>query len=142
MVYDILIKNGTVIDGTGKQRSHADIGIVNGEIVAIKKNLDGEAQDTISATGHIVCPGFIDIHSHSDMALPFSNRLESTVHQGITTTLIGNCGFSLAPINEDRIELIKKEFEIYAPPGESIHVTWRSFSDYLVNTLIIDYNFS
>ncbi len=131
MVYDILIKNGTVIDGTGKQRFPADIGIAKGKIATVNKNLEEDSQHTIDATGHIVCPGFIDIHSHSDMALPFGNRLESTIHQGITTTLIGNCGFSLAPVNEERIELIRKEFDIHSPPGESIDVTWRTFEEYL-----------
>ena len=131
MVYDILIKNGTVIDGSGKQRYPADIAISEGKIAKINPKVDEEAREIIDASDHIVCPGFIDIHSHSDMALPFGNRLESTIHQGITTTVIGNCGFSLAPVNEDRIELIKKEFEIHSPPGESIDVTWRSFAEYL-----------
>ncbi|TFH08024.1 MAG: D-aminoacylase [Candidatus Thorarchaeota archaeon] len=131
MVYDILISNGTIIDGSGTSRCTGDIGISKGKIVDIERNLGRDAKEIIDATGHIVCPGFIDIHSHSDMALPFGNRLESTLHQGITTNVIGNCGFSLAPVNEDRIELIRKEFDIHSPPGESIDITWRSFTDYL-----------
>lgn len=131
MELDLLIRNGKVIDGTDSSSYTSDIGISNGKIVEIKPNLDKDSKETIDATGLVVSPGFIDIHSHSDMFLPFGNRLESTVHQGITTTVIGNCGFSLAPVNEERIELIKKEFEIYSPPGESIDITWRSFSEYL-----------
>ena len=129
--YDILINNGLVIDGTGQARYPRDIGISKGKIVEVKQVLSGSALETIDASGHIVSPGFIDVHSHSDMSLPFGNRLESTIHQGITTTLIGNCGFSLAPVNEDRIELVKKEFEIHSPPGESVDVTWRTFAEYL-----------
>ena len=131
MVHDILIINGIVIDGTGQQRYPADIGIDKGRIVTVNESLEEEAEIIVDATDHIVCPGFIDIHSHSDMALPFSNRLESTVHQGITTTVIGNCGFSLAPVNEERIDLIRKEFDIHSPPGETIDVIWRSFEEYL-----------
>ncbi|TFG28783.1 D-aminoacylase [Candidatus Thorarchaeota archaeon] len=131
LVYDIVIKNGTVIDGTGEQRYTADIAISEGKIVKIDRQMKEKPLEIIDASDHIVCPGFIDIHSHSDMALPFGNRLESTIHQGITTTVIGNCGFSLAPVNEDRIDLIKKEFEIHSPPGESIDITWRTFAEYL-----------
>ncbi|MHA1614464.1 MAG: N-acyl-D-amino-acid deacylase family protein [Candidatus Thorarchaeota archaeon] len=131
MVYDILVKNGTIIDGSGSARYHSDIGVLSGKIAEVKQKIGEDAKEIIDATGHVVCPGFIDIHSHSDMSLPFSNRLESTLHQGITTTVIGNCGFSLAPVNEDRIDLIRKEFDIHSPPGESIDVTWRSFAEYL-----------
>ncbi|MHA1136077.1 MAG: N-acyl-D-amino-acid deacylase family protein [Candidatus Thorarchaeota archaeon] len=134
MAYDIVIKNGTIIDGTGKPRFVSDIGISNGKIVKINQGIDEETKEIIDASGHIVSPGFIDIHSHSDMTLPFGNRLESTVHQGITTTVIGNCGFSLAPVNEERMKLIRKEFDIHSPPGETIDITWRSFGDYL-NTI-------
>ncbi|MFW9843941.1 MAG: amidohydrolase family protein [Candidatus Thorarchaeota archaeon] len=134
MVYDLVIKNGVVIDGNNNPRFKADIGIIDGKIAIIRKNLNEDAMLIIDAIGHIVCPGFIDIHSHSDMALPFDNRLESTVHQGITTTVIGNCGFSLAPVNDERIDMIRKEFDIHSPPGESVEITWRTFEEYL-NTI-------
>jgi len=130
-VIDILIKNGQIIDGTGNPAYSGDISISNGKITNIESKLKGDAKQIIDATGHIVSPGFIDIHSHSDMALPLGNRLESTLHQGITTTVIGNCGFSLAPVNEDRLDIIKREFDMHAPPGVSIDVTWRSFAEYL-----------
>ncbi len=129
--YDILIKNGRIIDGTGISEYTADVGITNGRISKIAPQINEEAIETIDANNLVICPGFIDVHSHSDMALPLGNRLESTLHQGITTTLIGNCGFSLAPVNEDRLDIIKKEFDMHAPPGASIDVTWRSFAEYL-----------
>jgi len=130
-VIDILIKNSQIIDGTGNPAYSGDISISNGKITNIESKLKGDAKQIIDATGHIVSPGFIDIHSHSDMALPLGNRLESTLHQGITTTVIGNCGFSLAPVNEDRLDIIKREFDMHAPPGVSIDITWRSFTEYL-----------
>jgi len=131
MKLDMLIKKGTIIDGKNQERYSGDIGISKGKITQINRTISEDAKSIIDATNHIVCPGFIDIHSHSDMALPFSNRLESTLHQGITTTVIGNCGFSLAPVNEERIDLMKQEFEIYAPPETSLEISWRTFTDYL-----------
>lgn len=129
--YDIVIRNGRIIDGTGTSEYTADIGISNGRISKIAHQIKDDATETIDANNLVICPGFIDVHSHSDMALPLGNRLESTLHQGITTTLIGNCGFSLAPVNDDRLDIIKKEFDMHAPPGVSIDVTWRSFAEYL-----------
>ena len=129
--FDILIKNGNLVDGTGAKIYKSDVATAKGKIAHIDSELIVDAGTTIDAHGLVVCPGFIDMHSHSDTALPFSNRLESTLRQGITTSVIGSCGFSLAPVNEDRIELIKKEFSIFSPPGATFDISWRSFGDYL-----------
>ena len=129
--HDIIIKNGKIVDGTGAKRTSGDIAIDSGQISRITRKLDDNAKFIIKADGLIVCPGFIDMHSHSDTVLPFSNRLESTIHQGITTSVVGNCGISLAPVNEARIESIRKELDIFSPPGTSLDITWRSFGEYL-----------
>lgn len=130
-VFDIVIKKGTIVDGTGAKLYSGDVAIADGKIARINSQLKVEAETTVDANRLLVSPGFIDVHSHSDTALPFDNRLESTLRQGITTSVIGSCGFSLAPVNEERIELIRKEFEIFSPPGATFDISWRSFRDYI-----------
>ncbi len=127
----ILIENGTVVDGSGSQPFQADVGIREGRIVSIGKTDSNDAIEVIDALGLTVCPGFIDMHSHSDASLPFDNRHESMIRQGVTTSVVGNCGFSLAPVNEDRIDMLMKELELFSPPGQEIDITWRSFEEYL-----------
>ena len=98
MAFDTVIKNGTVIDGTGQLRYRADVGISEGKISAIGDLGEAEAARTIDGTGLIVAPGFIDMHSHSDMALFNDPGGESKVHQGVTTEVTGNCSYSPFPL--------------------------------------------
>ena len=98
MSIDLLIKNGTIVDGTGRLRYDADLGISGGKIEAIGLLEDAEANRVIDASGLIVAPGFIDMHSHSDVTLLDDPGGESKVHQGVTTEVVGNCGFSPFPI--------------------------------------------
>lgn len=95
--YEVLIKNGTLLDGSGASGVAGDLGINQGKIVAIGK-LDGEGQSTLDATGCIVSPGFIDTHSHSDFSYLDDPSAWNKLEQGITTELTGNCGVSLGPI--------------------------------------------
>jgi N-acyl-D-amino-acid deacylase len=129
--FDYIIKNSTIIDGTGNPRYRADVGIQNGKIVKIGLLETSTANKEINVSNCIVAPGFIDIHSHSDFAIPFDTRLESTIRQGITTIVTGNCGDSLAPINPDKIEIFRKLLSIFATPGETLNITWESFQEYL-----------
>jgi N-acyl-D-amino-acid deacylase len=123
MNFDLLIKNGSVLDGTGAKAITADIGI-RGDKIAEIGNLSGaEAKQVIDAAGKIVCPGFIDAHSHSDAYLLVDPRAPSKVFQGITTEVCGNCGASVAPrLGEAKLpsDWQDKEF-----PG-----TWRTVSEY------------
>ncbi|MFX0052670.1 MAG: amidohydrolase family protein, partial [Candidatus Hermodarchaeota archaeon] len=128
--FDFIIKNGTIIDGTGNPGYRADVGIRNNKIGKIGQ-LKESAQKEIDASKCIIAPGFIDIHSHSDFAIPFDTRLESTIRQGITTIVTGNCGDSLAPINPDKIDVLTKLFSMFTPPGETLNITWESFKEYL-----------
>lgn len=99
-MYDLIIKNGQILDGTGSPAYHADVAIKDGTIVRIARGLDGAAQ-VIDATGLVVTPGFIDSHSHSDNAiLTFPDQKEK-VEQGITSVIGGQCGISLAPMSRD-----------------------------------------
>lgn len=99
-MYDIIIKNGKIIDGTGNPGYFSDIAIKDGKITSIAKDLNG-AKEVINASGLVVTPGFIDSHSHSDgTVLTFPDQIEKT-EQGITTSIGGMCGISAAPLERD-----------------------------------------
>ncbi len=99
--YDLLIQNGTIIDGTGAPRYKADLAIAGDRIAAIGSLSPADAKKTVNAEGRVVCPGFIDAHGHSDFTLFVNNRGESKIRQGITTEVTGNCGFTGGPFTED-----------------------------------------
>lgn len=98
--FDLLIKNGTIIDGTGKDKYLADIGIVDEKIVEIGILKDAKARKIIDAQGKYVAPGFIDSHSHGDQTMLVWPQNENYIMQGVTTIIAGNCGFSPAPIKD------------------------------------------
>ena len=100
-MFDIIIKNGEIVDGSGKPRFKADIGISNGRIEKISSLINDDAKDIINAEGLIVSPGFIDIHGHTDMGIFYNATVLYKIRQGITTDLSGNCGLSIAPIKKD-----------------------------------------
>ena len=129
-MYDVIIKNGTIIDGTGKAPYKADLAIVGDEIVRIGKDLGpDEAGWVIEATGLIVAPGFIDMHSHSDLTLFFAGGAESSLYQGVTTEVIGNCGFSSYPVDQERATML----EAYLGGigyDRSYPMPWKDFDGY------------
>ena len=90
-MYDLLIKGGTIIDGSGNAATMADIGIIGEQIAEIGLVEANPSKQTIDATGRYVCPGFIDIHTHSDLTLALDGRAFSSLSQGITTQIMGNC---------------------------------------------------
>src|ERR1700752_403542 len=106
MPWDILICDGTVIDGSGAPGEPVDIAIEGGRIVRVGPPLDGDAAKTIDATGLTVTPGFIDIKTHSDFVLPINPKAESKVRQGVTTEIIGHCGFSVAPVLPGKTKIL------------------------------------
>lgn len=105
-MFDLVIRDATLIDGTGAQSQQGDVGIVGDRITALG---DIEAQTaaarTIEAGGRVVCPGFIDIHTHSDLTLVADGTGESKLRQGVTTEVVGNCSFSAFPIEPARLDL-------------------------------------
>ena len=108
---DLLIKNGSVLDGTGTEAKLTDIGVRNGRIVAVGNLSDASAARIIDAKGLTVTPGFIDIHSHTDTELFLAPRAESKVRQGVTTEVNGCDGSSAAPIGGTQLEQNLKEFK-------------------------------
>ncbi len=99
MTWSLLIRNGRVIDGTGGPAVAADVAVEGDRIAAVGPGLNGEAARTIDAKGLVVAPGFIDIHSHSDLVLDTCPSAESKVRQGVTTEVVGMCGFSPGPVD-------------------------------------------
>jgi N-acyl-D-amino-acid deacylase len=122
---DLRISGGTIIDGTGSAGFIADVGVKDGRIVAIGA-CEGDATQEIDATGLLVTPGFIDIHSHSDYTLLVDPRAVSALAQGVTLEVVGNCGFGCAPIRDAALA----SGNIYGFNG-SIPLRWRGVSEYL-----------
>ena len=110
-MYDLLIKNAKVVDGTSAPWYIADVAVVAGKIVKIGK-ITGEAAETVDAEGHVLAPGFIDIHSHSDANVLKYRENESRILQGITTEIGGDCGISPMPIDPEKISLVRNFGEI------------------------------
>src|SRR2546421_11506004 len=98
MTWDILIRGGTLYDGSSRPGERGDVAIADGRIAKIRRDLSGSAERVIDAAGLAVTPGFIDIKTHSDFTLPINPKAESKVRQGVTTEIIGHCGFSVAPV--------------------------------------------
>ena len=132
MSYDIFIKNGKVIDGAGNPWYKSDVGIKEGKIVKIGRNLRNDAECVINAENLIISPGFIDMHSHTDYILPVNNNAAAFVRQGITTCVIGMCGDGLAPMPAEKLEEGKKFLARIHPLFNSINITWNSYSEYLI----------
>jgi N-acyl-D-amino-acid deacylase len=127
--FDILIKNGTIIDGTGNASFIADVGIKEGKIIAIEKIIDADAGIIIDAKGLKVTPGFVDFHSHTDTDLILNPKAESKIRQGVTTEICGQDGSSWGPIPGRDIERRLKNFkENY---GEEL--PWRTLGEFLDN---------
>lgn len=106
--FDTIIRGGTVIDGTGGRACVTDVGIVDGRVALLDDLAAAIAPEVVDARGKIVAPGFIDIHTHSDLAHLIDPRAESQIRQGVTTEAIGQCGISLAPCTaESRPEVFK-----------------------------------
>ncbi|MFI4948284.1 MAG: amidohydrolase family protein [Alphaproteobacteria bacterium] len=128
MTWDILIGGGMVIDGSGRPGEIADIAIAEGRIARVGRALAGEAARVIDAAGLAVTPGFIDIKTHSDFTLPINPKAESKVRQGVTTEIIGHCGYSVAPVLPGKAPILAAYLSGGAPwlPFREV-----SFPDYL-----------
>ena len=105
-MHDLILRGGDVVDGTGAPAQRLDVAVAKGRVAALGRDL-GEAARVIDATGLVVAPGFIDIHTHSDYALPSNPRAESKIRQGVTTEVVGNCGYSVAPAPADRVSALR-----------------------------------
>ncbi len=135
MQYDLIIRNGTVIDGSGLPRYRADVGITRGKIATIGKIRDG-AKEVLDAEGHVVAPGFIDAHTHMDAQVFWDPLGTCSCWHGITSVVMGNCGFSLAPCGEKDKLLVMRNLERaedIAPEAmeAGIKWSWTTFPEYL-----------
>jgi N-acyl-D-amino-acid deacylase len=133
--YDLIVRNGTVIDGTGAEPREADVAIQDGRIAAVG-TLDGSAREEIDARGFAVTPGFVDIHTHYDGQVTWDDRFSPSSGHGVTTVLMGNCGVGFAPCRpEDRDTLMNVMEGVEDIPElvmrEGVPWNWQSFPDYL-----------
>ncbi len=132
MEFEFVINNGTLIDGTGRPRFHADLGIRDGKIAAIASGERLVGQQRLDAAGLIVAPGFIDIHSHADWILPLADHdqiLAPLLLQGVTTLVTGNCGASPAPMEETATGVVDEISEMVR--DQAFPYRWRSFAEFL-----------
>jgi N-acyl-D-aspartate/D-glutamate deacylase len=135
-MYDILIRGGDLVDGTGSARRRADVGIQGDRVVAIG-DLEEGAAETIDATGKIVAPGFVDVHTHYDAQVFWDGALTPSPLHGVTTALAGNCGFTIAPLSADAADgeyLMRMLARVEGMPLESLREgvpwNWTSTAEY------------
>jgi N-acyl-D-amino-acid deacylase len=126
-MHDIIIRGGTLYDGTGAAGVAGDLAITGGRIAAIGA-IAGDAKKIIDAQKLAVAPGFIDIKTHSDFTLPINPKAESKVRQGVTTEIIGHCGFSVAPALPGKVEMLR---DYLSPSAPWLPFRETSFPDYL-----------
>ena len=135
MSYDLVIKNGTVIDGSGLPRYRADVGVSRGRIATIGR-IRESAREVLDAEGHIVAPGFVDGHTHMDAQIFWDPLGTSSCYHGITTAVMGNCGFTLAPCAAKDKHLVVRNLQRAEdiPPAAmeaGIKWSWTTFPEFL-----------
>jgi N-acyl-D-aspartate/D-glutamate deacylase len=126
---DLLIRGGLVVDGTGAPGREADVALAGGRIVALEPGSTRPARRSIDARGQVVAPGFIDIHTHSDFTLPLNQRAEGKIRQGVTTEVVGNCGFSAAPVLPGKAARLREYLAASAPGLEFRDTTFAEYLD-------------
>src|SRR5712672_2055342 len=135
MSYDLVIKNGTVVDGTGAKRYRADVAIANGKVAEIGKVTEG-AKRTIDADGLVVAPGFLDPHTHYDAQICWDGATTPSSWHGVTSVVMGNCGVGIAPCRPQAREIAMRDLvNVEAIPFEVLDAgitwDWESFPQYL-----------
>ncbi len=141
-MFDLKITGGTVVDGTGKDRFQADVAVKDGRIVEIHRRgpgdapLEGNATETIDATGKLVAPGFVDIHTHYDGQVSWDSSLEPSSGHGVTTVVAGNCGVGFAPVRPGQEDWLIALMEgVEDIPGsaltEGMTWGWETYPEYL-----------
>ncbi|MET0459407.1 MAG: amidohydrolase family protein, partial [Ilumatobacteraceae bacterium] len=126
---DLIIRNGTIIDGTGLPRYAGDVGVRDGRLVSVGRRLaDAEVTTIVDAAGHVVAPGFVDPHTHYDAQLCFDPYAYPAIEHGITSVVTGNCSLSLAPVRAGHRERFSRMFRLIEEMPEEafdVGVDWR-----------------
>jgi N-acyl-D-amino-acid deacylase len=128
--FDIVLANGRIVDGCGNPWFWGDLAIWQGRIVQVAPAGSLQGQQTINVDGRFVVPGFVDVHTHSDLSILVNRRAESAVRQGATTHVLGNCGMSPAPVAEDHLADIRHYWGAISHQPE-VTWEWRTFDQYL-----------
>ena len=128
MPWSLLIRGGSVVDGSGAPARRADVAVEGERIAAVAPSLSGEAARVIDASGKIVAPGFIDMHSHSDLFYFACPSAESKIRQGVTTEVVGMCSFSQAPLRPEQQSLVEGWV---GGIGMTPDLKWETFGQYL-----------
>lgn len=126
--FDLIVREALIFDGSGSPGFRADVGIVGGFIEEIGDLTRMQAVEAIDAAGLFLSPGFIDVHSHSDRTVIVDRRAESSIRQGVTTLVIGNCGIAAAPLTPEMVPEEESRWHSWLP---GFQPAWRSFSEYL-----------
>ena len=134
-MHDLIVRGGTIVDGTGRDPFVGDVAIDDGKVVEVG-SVDGDARQEIDATGKVVTPGFVDIHTHYDGQATWDSLLTPTAWHGVTTLVMGNCGVGFAPVAPGKQEFLIGLMEgVEDIPGTALHegITWdwESFPEYL-----------
>ena len=135
MTYDLLIKNGTVVDGSGNPGYRADVAVSGGKIAAIGR-INERGKQTIDAEGHIVSPGFVDGHTHMDAQIFWDPIGSCSSYHGVTSVVMGNCGFTLAPCKQEDADMVFRNLERAEDLSreamlEGIDWRWETFPEFL-----------
>jgi N-acyl-D-amino-acid deacylase len=126
VTFNIIIKNGRIVDGSGSPWFYGDVGVKGERIIHVGDLTRFEAERTVDASGLLVCPGFVDVHTHSDASFLVNPKADSKIRQGITTEIVGNCGDSAAPVTEMALGFLSKEYE-----EMGVECDWSTVDGYL-----------
>ena len=135
-MFDLVIRNGTVVDGTGAPGRTADVAVRDGMIVEVAPRIEGIGREEIDASGRIVTPGFVDVHTHYDGQVTWDSELNPSAAHGVTTVITGNCGVGFAPVRPGREDHLVRLMEgVEDIPGTALYEGmtwgWESFPEYV-----------
>jgi N-acyl-D-aspartate/D-glutamate deacylase len=130
-MFDLLLTDGIIVDGTGGPWYRGDVGIKDSKIAQVGSFKGAKAKKVLSVDGHIISPGFIDSHTHSDIIATEISRPENQIYQGVTSQIAGNCGKSNGPVNPATVDLLKRYLDAYTPKEATLKWDWVSLGDWM-----------